>query len=129
MITKLGGDNWGYFSYVEDGELVIGWSDPHEGGELYRGKYMGDDTPHMLSLKKSDQKQYNNIVKYFNKHKEDITNTNKQIGNEVIRNEKYHNYRCPRCNKVVGLSDHYCSQCGQKLDWRRSYADIKSKFT
>ena len=39
-------------------------------------------------------------------------------GVAVVRNEKYGNFRCPRCNKVVYRSEHYCSQCGNKLDWR-----------
>ena len=43
---------------------------------------------------------------------------NKQIGKNVVKNEKYSNYRCPCCNAVVGMSQHYCCQCGQKLDWR-----------
>lgn len=43
---------------------------------------------------------------------------NKQISKKVVRNEKYNNYRCPCCNAVIGMSQHYCCQCGQKLDWR-----------
>lgn len=78
MIHSFGGGNWGYFSYVEDGNLVIGASYPHEGGELYRGKYMGDDTPHILSLKMDDVKQYNRIVKYFNEIKEDAVVENRK---------------------------------------------------
>lgn len=42
----------------------------------------------------------------------------KQIGQMVVRNEKYGSSRCPYCNAVVGRSQHYCGQCGQKLDWR-----------
>ena len=75
MIHSFGGGNWGYFSYVENGNLVIGASYPHEGGELYRGKYMGDDTPHILALKKDDIKQYNKIVKYCSNAKVDIVAT------------------------------------------------------
>ena len=39
-------------------------------------------------------------------------------GKPVVTNRRYYSYRCPRCNKVVYPSEHYCSQCGQKLDWR-----------
>lgn len=44
--------------------------------------------------------------------------TNKQIGKKVAISEKYNSYRCPCCDNNVGRSNHYCSQCGQKLDWR-----------
>lgn len=43
---------------------------------------------------------------------------NKQVGKRVVKNEKYNNYRCPCCNAVIYTSQHYCSQCGQKFDWR-----------
>ena len=69
------GNGWGWFSYVKDGNFVIGHSTPHEGGELYRGKYMGDDTPYLLAIKKDDFKQYNRIVKYFEDHKTEYTET------------------------------------------------------
>lgn len=42
----------------------------------------------------------------------------KQIGKKVVLNNKYNSYRCPCCDKVVGVSEHYCSQCGQKLNRR-----------
>ena len=45
--------------------------------------------------------------------------TKKQIGRKVVISEKYNSDRCPRCNYVVYRSNHYCSECGQKLDWRR----------
>lgn len=71
-------DRWGWFSYVEDGNLVIGESNPHEGGVLYQGKYMGDDTPYILSLKREDIGQYNRIVKYFNTIKDSATVENRK---------------------------------------------------
>jgi hypothetical protein len=70
MIRFGSADKWGWFSYLDDdGCLVIGDNWPHEGGELYHGEYMGDDTPYILSLKKDDVKQYNKIVKYFKENK------------------------------------------------------------
>ena len=44
--------------------------------------------------------------------------TKKQIGKRVVWNNKYNNYRCPCCNGQIHRSNHYCSQCGQKLNWR-----------
>lgn len=81
MIHRFSDPNkYGYFSYVEDGNLVIGASYPREGGTLYKGKYMGDDTPYILSLKKDDIKQYNRIVKYFSKIKEtDLVENRKRV--------------------------------------------------
>ena len=32
---------------------------------------------------------------------------------------KYKSPRCPNCNTTfTNQYDHYCGQCGQKLDWR-----------
>ena len=45
--------------------------------------------------------------------------TKKQIGKKVVISDRYNNYRCPCCNGNVFRSAHYCSQCGQKLDWRK----------
>lgn len=47
----------------------------------------------------------------------------KQIGQKVAFGKRYESNRCPCCNAVVNPSEHYCSQCGQKLDWR-VYNDI-----
>ena len=44
--------------------------------------------------------------------------TNKLTAIKVVKNEEYNNYRCPCCNQVVYRSQHYCSECGQKLDWQ-----------
>lgn len=38
---------------------------------------------------------------------------------KVVIDPKYESYRCPKCNTtLIGQYDHYCGQCGQKLDWR-----------
>lgn len=42
----------------------------------------------------------------------------KQIGKKVVISSRYGSHRCPCCDKVFYPSDKYCSQCGQKLDWR-----------
>ena len=44
--------------------------------------------------------------------------TKKQIGKRVVLNNEYNSYRCPCCNIIIYRSNQYCSQCGQKLDWR-----------
>lgn len=44
----------------------------------------------------------------------------REVGISPVRSEKFDNYRCPHCNDVVYRSAHYCSQCGQKLDWRHT---------
>ena len=61
----FGSEEWGWYSYVENGVLVIGESFPHEGGDLYCGDYKGDDTPYLLKMKEDCPKIYNKIVKYF----------------------------------------------------------------
>lgn len=40
-------------------------------------------------------------------------------GEKVVVDPKYGNFRCPKCNTVITCEyDHYCRNCGQKLDWR-----------
>lgn len=55
---------YGYFAYIEDGELVIGESWPHEGGVIYRGNYLGA-TRALELLKNEAITLYNSIEKYF----------------------------------------------------------------
>lgn len=43
----------------------------------------------------------------------------KQVAEKVAKSEKYGSYRCPVCDAVICRSQHYCSQCGQKFDWRK----------
>ena len=42
----------------------------------------------------------------------------KQIPMRVVKSPVYGSDRCPRCNDTITKSVHYCSQCGQKLEWR-----------
>lgn len=38
---------------------------------------------------------------------------------KVVIDPMYESCRCPKCNtKLIGQYDHYCRQCGQKLDWK-----------
>ncbi len=40
-------------------------------------------------------------------------------GEKVVVDPKYGSFCCPKCNTVITSEyDHYCRQCGQKLDWR-----------
>lgn len=42
----------------------------------------------------------------------------KSTRKRVAISEKYGSTRCPKCNTtLIGRYDHYCRQCGQKLDW------------
>ena len=62
--------------------------------------------------------QVNNLVVY-----EAVEALEKQVRQKVIKSPKYGSDRCPRCNGNVFRSYHFCSQCGQKLDW-----NIKETF-
>lgn len=52
---------YGYFAYIEDGQLVIGEDWGREGGILYRGPYE-HASKHLTSL---PRKLYNSIVEYY----------------------------------------------------------------
>lgn len=56
-------------------------------------------------------KEENEIIKTI------ISALEKQMRQPVIKNAKYNSDRCPRCDGHVFGRQHFCSQCGQKLDW------------
>lgn len=62
---------YGYYAFIEDGQLVICEHWPREGGETYRGTYR-DATARMERLKKEDELLWQNIEFYYSKHKEEV---------------------------------------------------------
>lgn len=68
----FGREQWGWYAYAENDILVIGESNPHEGGDLYCGNYKGKDTPYLMSIKKDCPRIYNKIVKYFETDNEEV---------------------------------------------------------
>ena len=63
---KGSASGWGYFAYIEDGQLVIGEDWGREGGILYKGPYScADVDKHMLMLSRKAPKLYNSIITYY----------------------------------------------------------------
>ena len=60
-----GADEYGYYSWYENGEILIGYHAPREGGTLYHGKWNGENTPYLNDIKKENIRMYNDIVKFF----------------------------------------------------------------
>jgi hypothetical protein len=59
---------YGYFAYIEDGQLVIGEDWGRDGGILYRGPFSCKDVDHYLHmLQKNAPKLYNSIIQYYAK--------------------------------------------------------------
>lgn len=72
--TFRGGKNpygYGYYGFIEDGQLVLGESWPHEGCITYRGDYYGAKRQ-LEYLKQEARQLYNDIEKYFTLHDPDI---------------------------------------------------------
>lgn len=57
-------NGWGYSAFIENNELVLFYSDPHEGGAYYRGTYEQAGKA-LASLQKEAPRLYNNITKYY----------------------------------------------------------------
>ena len=70
MITvkfkTLGVHEYGWYAYAEDDVFILGDNYPHEGGELYRGKFKEDGIPYLDEFKRDCPKEYDAIVRYFN---------------------------------------------------------------
>lgn len=62
---------YGYFGYIEDGQLVLGESWPREGGVTYRGTYR-DAAASLTKLKDAAPRLYNSIVKYYTEQEEKL---------------------------------------------------------
>ena len=81
---------YGYYGFIEDGELVLGENWPREGGDTYRGSF-ANATRILKNLEKDAPKLYNSIIKYYAEQVEanqklkikDLT-----FGNEFILNDK-----------------------------------------
>lgn len=60
---------YGYFGYIENGQLVICQEAPREGGVLFRGTYEeAAERGWLATLLREDQRLYHDIDKYFTKH-------------------------------------------------------------
>ena len=53
---------YGYYAFIENGELVIGEDWPHEGGEVYRGTFFNAGRA-MKNLEKENIRLFNSINK------------------------------------------------------------------
>ena len=60
---------YGYSGYIEDGQLVLCYWAPREGGVYFRGSYEeAVAKKRMAELQQADKVLYNDIEKYFTKH-------------------------------------------------------------
>lgn len=87
-----GGSGFGYFGFIEDGELVLFENWPREGGETYRGSF-ANATRALRNIEKEAPRLYNDIMKYYAEHvelKQTIRIKDLKFGNEfIINNKKY----------------------------------------
>ena len=68
--------DYGFHAFIDaNGDFVIGEERGREGGELYRGKFLGEKTPKLCSIKTENSTLYNNIIKYFSENKSIDENT------------------------------------------------------
>ena len=59
---------YGYFAYIEDGQLVIGEDWGREGGILYKGPFnCRDADKHLAMLSRNSPKLYESILRYYAK--------------------------------------------------------------
>ena len=72
---------YGYYGYIENGQLVLCNEQPREGGVYFRGSYQeAVANGHMNSLKTEDPVLYNDIEKYFTKHGVSDESDRKDLG-------------------------------------------------
>lgn len=57
---------YGMYAYIDNSDnIVIGESNPRDGGDLYKGKYNGIHTPYIRLLMKDAPKIFNKIWNYY----------------------------------------------------------------
>ena len=73
----------------------------------------------MVGRKKGvTEQELNNIKAKISYYEEAARALEKVEPKAVVKSETYGSDRCPKCDNVIYRSQHYCSQCGQKFDWR-----------
>lgn len=108
--SKAGRD-YGYYAFIENGELVIGEDWPHEGGEVYRGTFFNASRA-MRTLEKENVKLYNSIRKYYEQHPENVNMTmlmNLNPGTKFKRKDDDEKYM------LIDLDVSKCFVFGEKL--------------
>ena len=63
-----GFDSYGYYGYIENGQLVLGESWPREGGETYRGSFDGVPESYIKELEQKAPTLIAHIRKYLEEH-------------------------------------------------------------
>ena len=108
--SRDGGSGFGYFGYIEDGELVLCENWPREGGETYRGSFE-NATRALRNLKEEAPRLYNDIMKYYTekvKPNQKLKIKDLKFGNEFILNDK--NYMLIDMN----ISSYFVSTAGKE---------------
>ena len=72
-----GNNGYGYFAFIENGELCIGENWPNEGGITYQGDYAGAYRA-LKTLEKEAPALYRSITTYYTNHAE-VTGTIAQL--------------------------------------------------
>ena len=88
--SNLDSFGYGYYGWIEDGELVLFESWPREGGEIYRGSFT-NATRALVNLKEEAPRLYNSIMKYYTEKVEPNDKPkikDLKFGNEFILNDK-----------------------------------------
>lgn len=105
------GRNYGYYAFIENGELVIGEDWPHEGGEVYRGTFFNAGRA-MRTLEKENVRLYNSICKYYEQHPENVSMTmlmNLKPGTKFKRKDDDEKYM------LIDIDVSKCFVFGEKL--------------
>lgn len=63
-----GFDSYGYYGYIENGQLVLGESWPREGGETYRGSFEGVPESYVRELEQKAPTLIAHIRRYLQEH-------------------------------------------------------------
>jgi len=105
------GRNYGYYAFIENGELVIGEDWPHEGGEVYRGTFFNAGRA-LRTLEKENVRLYNSICKYYDQYPEKVSMTmlmNLKPGTKFKREEDDEKYM------LIDIDVSKCFVFGEKL--------------
>ena len=126
--SRDGGSGFGYFGFIENGELVLVENWPREGGQTYRGSFANAQRA-LRNLKDEAPRLYNDIIKYYaeNPESDDTYLHLLKPGDKFIRvSHTDPNFKDDRSYMLIDMNISQCFVFGDNLSCFVPALDLNS---